>query len=822
MKKHVLKSIGILLCLISLNSKAQTYSAWGHAVNETGHMYDTVNAGGDSLKFTFTNTQGIAYGNPRLIIYFEGNFGDWFDYMDVFDENLYYYGGTYSNYGYDCAPEDSTVLNLSTSDVNSWVADNQISFTCISYSGPGTCGVSRVRARLQYDYCVSGLPTQYATASASNAFLCPTDAPVTLSGTPANGTFSGAGVTGTSFSPANLSTGGHIVYYTATDGSGCTTTGSTIIYVKPMPVINGNAPVYACIGSTAALTATNVSGSVLWFSDAALTQSVASGNTYTTPALTHTTSYWVAGVDFNSSLDLDTVTDGNFAIVDVNGTAGDDRGGIAITKTHVYYNGDQSAVRFDLNLTPGSVTMLPIRDGMFSDLRTGKLWSLYNTTGGAPIGSYLPQYNVDALRGLDSNLAFTNEYIYLSQTIDMGNYNETPGIFAGAGVVGLYSGDTQHFYAVDLDNGFVTDVAAGTAELEYSENWCAWGVMETSCSGGYSVIYRDYNDDDIHRRDLSTGNVTSVGTFAGLSDMATLTVDPWNNRWYFHHENSSATFGGNSETLGYADAVLSTSLCPGSGFGCSTEVTVNTPADVIFPALPSANVCLNNDAVELNSATPAGGVYSGIGVGTNVSGTVFSPALAGQGTYLLTYSHTDAASGCADAATQTITVNTPPTITAVASHSAICLGTNETVSLTADGAGASGTYSWTGSLGNDAVVTLSPLFDQTYTVSATDENGCQGSASVQLFVSNCVGIKTISANTNNLSIYPNPSNGEFTISSDQTITLTIVNELGQHVKVISLTAASHDVKVSDLSNGVYFITGVNANGSVKQKIVIAK
>jgi len=93
---------------------------------------------------------------------------------------------------------------------------------------------------------------------------------------------------------------------------------------------------------------------------------------------------------------------------------------------------------------------------------------------------------------------------------------------------------------------------------------------------------------------------------------------------------------------------------------------------------------------------------------------------------------------------------------------------------------------------------------------------------VLLSVSDCVGIQANVANTANLTIYPNPSNGEFTISADQAIELQITNELGQLVKTISLSNGHNDVKVNNLSNGVYLITGKNDTGSVKQKIVITK
>jgi hypothetical protein len=53
--------------------------------------------------------------------------------------------------------------------------------------------------------------------------------------------------------------------------------------------------------------------------------------------------------------------------------------------------------------------------------------------------------------------------------------------------------------------------------------------------------------------------------------------------------------------------------------------------------------------------------------------------------------------------------------------------------------------------------------------------------------------------------------------------LTIVNELGQVVKHISMdgNGTSH-VSLNELPNGIYFVVGAGNNQAVKQKVVIAR
>ena len=72
----------------------------------------------------------------------------------------------------------------------------------------------------------SGLDTGY----------CTTDPPVTLTGTPPGGTFSGAGISGNQFDPDNAGIGTHIIIYSYTDGNGCTDT------------VSQNVTIYTCTG----------------------------------------------------------------------------------------------------------------------------------------------------------------------------------------------------------------------------------------------------------------------------------------------------------------------------------------------------------------------------------------------------------------------------------------------------------------------------------------------------------------------------------------------------------------------------------------------
>lgn len=75
-----------------------------------------------------------------------------------------------------------------------------------------------------------------------------------------------------------------------------------------------------------------------------------------------------------------------------------------------------------------------------------------------------------------------------------------------------------------------------------------------------------------------------------------------------------------------------------------------------------------------------------------------------------------------------------------------------------------------------------------------------------------------------LSVFPNPSNGVFTISGKEAMTLNIVNDLGQTVRAIELDETNnHNSEISNLSNGIYFIIGQSKEGTlVKQKLIVTQ
>lgn len=238
-------------------------------------------------------------------------------------------------------------------------------------------------------------------------------------------------------------------------------------------------------------------------------------------------------------------------------------------------------------------------------------------------------------------------------------------------------------------------------------------------------------------------------------------------------------------------------------------------------------------AISGNTATCYGGMIhlTGTGSGVNVTynwntgsgtsaGAHLATTLTSAGVFSLNITSTSLAVNCPGAQTVAVSINPNPTVLAVAQKTTICKG--ELVEIHASGAL---TYTWQGQgSANGATLAVSPQnLTNNYNVSGTDANGCVGTGTAQVKVSACTGFSTLNSDNQGLVIYPNPSNGEFTIQADTRIILSVINELGQVVRTISLSEDNNNrVLVTDLASGIYMISGQVHNGQIHRKIVVTK
>lgn len=248
-------------------------------------------------------------------------------------------------------------------------------------------------------------------------------------------------------------------------------------------------------------------------------------------------------------------------------------------------------------------------------------------------------------------------------------------------------------------------------------------------------------------------------------------------------------------------------------YGCINTAAI-TLTVVSIPtltlSLSSTQIC-NGDSVVLTASSSATAPNYTINPGG------FSiPTQTVHPSVTTTYSVNVSDYGCENNGTIMLTIYQLPTISVATTSSILCTG--ETATLTASGT--SSTYTW--STGNNSPsIIVTPTTTTDYTISGTS-NQCSTSVVVTQTVDLCTGIATIQTNENAVSVFPNPNNGQFTISSQNSdnATFYIYNQLGELVKHQTLNT-NQTVIDTELSDGVYHVKVLfKDNSTFVTKIVI--
>jgi hypothetical protein len=154
----------------------------------------------------------------------------------------------------------------------------------------------------------------------------------------------------------------------------------------------------------------------------------------------------------------------------------------------------------------------------------------------------------------------------------------------------------------------------------------------------------------------------------------------------------------------------------------------------------------------------------------------------------------------------------------------ICAGAGDSILLTVSGPATS--FNWTNLNSSQTSIYVKPTTDSTFTVTATNAKGCSGTASINVYVPDCLaGVNTISANNSYLEIYPNPATGNFNLVMhnlpNRVYNICMYNMLSQKIieKRVFVNSKQYLIQMdaSALPGGVYFIQAVNGTQEWTQR-----
>lgn len=472
---------------------------------------------------------------------------------------------------------------------------------------------------------------------------CASDLAIPLSGTPTGGTFTSSIVlTGNTFDPTTATPNqNYDIAYAYQDAKGCNDTISKaiIVYKATKPTTTGASAVAIATNASNIPTLTATGTNVTWYSDKALTIKVGTGNSFTPPASTVINSgtgkgipdeymYYVTETSNSCVSEIDSA---RLTLVNCPLTAPT---GIALQACA----GDEDTKR-TLSVTGLGDEFRWYRSGSLKG--TGSSFIVPETTKGTYTYDVAAYSTADACESGKTTISLTiNELPVITinaptEVCESGTpvtitVNPVGGTLSGTGILGnTFTPPLATVSPVTLQyvytNGTTSCTNTGTATITVNALPSITSTpIPDQCSDGAII-------------DLSTYISPALGTFTGTSVIGN-NFDP-----------KAAGKGTYSITYTYMNA----KTCKNSK---TTSVLVN-PATV--PTYTSAGpYCANdNTAKDISTYfTPTGGTITGNGV----SGTMFTPSVAGKGSIPVSYSLT--LNGCTGTVNGNILVNANPTI----------------------------------------------------------------------------------------------------------------------------------------------------------------
>ena len=654
------------------------------------------------------------------------------------------------------------------------------------------------------------------TANTTNSVVCLGNQ-ITLNGGGANTyTWSGGVADNVAFTPS-VTTSYTVI---GTDNHNCTNTATINVAVNNLPVVVANTSTTTiCAGNQITL---NGSGATTYTWSNGVIDNIAF-----TPSGTAT--YSVTGTDNNNCANTATVSVivNNLPTISFTGkttlclwevdtlTA---NGATSYTWSPFNNYTDQT---IGAPTTPGNVTFT--LTGIDANGCTNSLTQLI--TVNTPLPLSISATNTVVCAGNTTNLTATGAMTYTWSSGVMNGVDFTPSSTNTYTVIGT---DLNHCSDTTTISVTVNNLPLVTANAS-TTTVCAGNQITLTGSGATTYTWSSGVNDNTAFTPSSTNSYTVTGTdnnncvntaivFVTVNNLPTVIANTTNsvvcNGNQITLTGSGATTytwsNGVNDNIAFTPSVTATYSVTGTDNNncvntATVSVTVNNLPTVVA-STSTTTICLGNQ-ITLNGSGATTYTWSS-GVNNNVA---FAPSATNS--YTVTGADNN---NCINTATVSVTVNNLPTVVANTSTTTVCAGNQ----ITLNGSGAT-TYAWSSGVTNNTAFT--PTITTTYTVTGTDNNNCVNTATVNVVVSNCTTTSIEnSISQNAVSLYPNPTNGSFTIrtaSLPANILLYDVNGKLIYSKQMEQQEEKIDLQIE---SGIYLLR-LLSNGSIySNRLLITK
>jgi len=302
-------------------------------------------------------------------------------------------------------------------------------------------------------------------------------------------------------------------------------------------------------------------------------------------------------------------------------------------------------------------------------------------------------------------------------------------------------------------------------------------------------------------KEFNTFNGTfkiNVDCVSGDKVVSVLNLDgtsPYNYEWM--NGNTNETFSTSN------DEFVSVQMIDSNGCRFTDSIFVGRYEKITSESLISDVKCFGMSNGEISVNISGGEYVSDVVWNNGVVGNTLSNIQSGDYIFTVVDGH-----DCVHS--DTLTVRQPELLVSNITFVNPTITSDGSIDITVDGGTSPYSYEWNN---GDTTQNLNNLSEGFYELLVTDANGCMTSENTMLNTQNTSSVNELFSNE--VLVYPNPSNGSVTIKTSKTDSnLSIVNINGQ--TVVTQTMFNGEVSISDLSVGVYLVTVDN----VTEKVVV--